>query len=180
MGSMGIYNDDSLSGTYMYGNLFHKVQRAVFMGGGRDFVVQNNVFVDCNPAVSLDGRGLDKSPVWYNQVYGTLKERLNAVPRNIYEKNYPEIYTVDKYLAQTNGVPPENILVKDNISFGGKWKEVYWHAEDRMVDWVNNFVDQDPGFVDAPNGNFALKPDSPALKMGIKPLPLDQIGPRRK
>lgn len=180
MGSMGIYNDDSLSGTYMYGNLFYKVQRAVFMGGGRDFVVQNNVFVDCTPAVSLDGRGLDKSPVWYNQVYVTLKERLDAVPRNLYEKNYPEIYTVDKYLAQTNGVPPENILVKDNISFGGQWKEVYWHAEDRMVDWVNNFVDQDPGFVDAPNGNFTLKPDSPALKMGIKPLPLDKIGPRRK
>ena len=180
MGSMGIYNDDSLSGTYMYGNLFYKVQRAVFMGGGRDFIVENNVFVDCNPAISLDGRGLDKSPVWHNQVYVTLKERLDAVPRELYEKHYPEIYTVDKYLAQTNGVPPENILIKDNISYGGRWKEVYWHAEESMAEWVNNFVDKDPGFVDASNGNFALKADSPALKTGIKPLPLDLIGPRRR
>ena len=49
-----------------------------------------------------------------------------------------------------------------------------------MAEWVNNFVDKDPGFVDASNGNFALKADSPALKTGIKPLPLDLIGPRRR
>ena len=179
MGSMGIYNDDSLSGTYMYGNLFHKVQRAVFMGGGRDFVVQNNVFVDCTPSIALDGRGLDKSPVWYNQVYVTLKERLKAVPRDVYEKRYPEIYNVEKYLSQTNGVPPENILIKNNISFGGQWKNVGWHAKDEDVTWVDNFVDQDPGFVDAEHGNFNLKADSPAFKTGFKALPLDQIGPRR-
>lgn len=179
-GSMGIYNDDNLSGTYMYGNLFYKVQRAVFMGGGRDFIVQNNVFVDCNPAIALDGRGLDSSPVWHNQVYSTLKDRLEQVPRALYEKRYPEIYTVEKYLASTNGVPPENILVKNNISFGGKWKDVSWHAKDEMVRWVDNFVNQDPGFIDLAHGNFALKPDSPAFKIGFKALPLDQIGPRKK
>ena len=179
MGSMGLYNDDSLSGTYMYGNLFYKVQRAVFMGGGRDFVVKNNVFVDCTPSISLDGRGLDKKPVWYNQVYKTLKERLEAVPRGVYERRYPEIYTVEKYLAKPDGVPPENIIVQQNISVGGRWKDVYWHATDDMVTWLDNFVDQDPGFVDPENGNFNLKPDSPALKFGFKPLPLDQIGPRR-
>ncbi|OVE78355.1 hypothetical protein BVX99_00170, partial [bacterium F16] len=33
----------------------------------------------------------------------------------------------------------------------------------------------DPGFVDAFGGNFEMKPDSPALVMGFKPLPLDKM-----
>ncbi len=34
----------------------------------------------------------------------------------------------------------------------------------------------DPLFVDANNGDFNVNPDSPALKQGFKPLPLDKIG----
>ncbi len=33
----------------------------------------------------------------------------------------------------------------------------------------------DPGFVDAPGGNYTLRPDSPALALGFKPLPLDTM-----
>ena len=58
MGSMGIYMDDCVSGPLIYGNVFWKLHRAVFIGGGRDFCVENNIFVDCDPAVELDGRGL--------------------------------------------------------------------------------------------------------------------------
>ena len=36
MGSMGVYMDDCVSGTEIYGNIFFKVQRAAFLGGGRD------------------------------------------------------------------------------------------------------------------------------------------------
>ncbi len=36
---------------------------------------------------------------------------------------------------------------------------------------------EDPGLVDPGNGDFRLKPDSPALKLGFKPIPLDEIGP---
>ena len=60
MGSMGVYMDDCVSGTEIFGNVFYKVQRAAFLGGGCDHQVINNVFVDCNHAVELDGRGLDR------------------------------------------------------------------------------------------------------------------------
>ena len=59
MGSMGVYMDDCVSGTEIYGNIFYKVHRAAFLGGGRDHQVINNIFVECDPAVELDGRGLD-------------------------------------------------------------------------------------------------------------------------
>lgn len=37
----------------------------------------------------------------------------------------------------------------------------------------------DPLFVDPENGDFSLKPDSPALQMGIKPVDLSQVGLRK-
>ena len=37
-------------------------------------------------------------------------------------------------------------------------------------------LDGDPGFVDAAREDFRLKPDSPAWKLGFKPVPFDQIG----
>jgi len=35
----------------------------------------------------------------------------------------------------------------------------------------------DPLFADAAKGDFRLKPDSPALRLGFEPIPLDRIGP---
>ena len=35
----------------------------------------------------------------------------------------------------------------------------------------------DPQFVDAARGDFRLKPDSPALKLGFEPIAFDKIGP---
>ena len=37
----------------------------------------------------------------------------------------------------------------------------------------------DPMFEDAENRNFALKPDSPALKLGFTPIDLSDVGPRK-
>ena len=84
MGSMGVYMDDCVSGTEVFGNVFYKVHWAMFIGGGRDHRVENNLFVDCDPAVRMDGRGLDRSPVWFNMVYDTMKKSLAAVPQELY------------------------------------------------------------------------------------------------
>lgn len=35
----------------------------------------------------------------------------------------------------------------------------------------------DPGFLDPANHDYRLKPDSPALALGFKPIPVEQIGP---
>ena len=38
----------------------------------------------------------------------------------------------------------------------------------------------DPLFVDPQNGDYRLRSDSPAHKLGFKPIPFEQIGPRSK
>ena len=55
---MGIYLDDSFSSATIYGNVFFDVTAAAFIGGGRDNVVDNNLFVECNPALHIDARGM--------------------------------------------------------------------------------------------------------------------------
>ncbi len=192
MGSMGVYMDDCVSGTEIYGNLFFKVQRAVFLGGGRDHRVLNNVFVDCNHAVELDGRGLDPSPVWRNMVDQTMRRRLAAVPLALYRERYPELKSLDAWYGPPEGpalegeafkgVPPEGNVVARNVC-AGKWLHIYWHARTEMLRLEDNLTNAAPSFValpgdDARAADFALRPDSPAWQVGFQPLPLTAIGLR--
>jgi hypothetical protein len=178
MGSMGIYMDDCVSGTQIYGNVLWKLHRAVFLGGGRDFKIENNIFIDCDPAIDIDGRGLSKSPVWNNMVYKTMKQRLERMnwKQPPYSTRYPELADLQKYYDKDDGLPPGNILVARNICVGEKWLTVRWGATDEMVEVRDNFVKEDPHFMDAANGNFRLKDDSPAYKLGFKKIPFEQIG----
>ena len=118
---MGVYMDDCVSGVEIYGNIFYKVTRAAFLGGGRDHRVENNIFVDCRPAVQIDGRGLDQAAVWHDMVFDYMKKQMEAVPQELYRRRYPAIAALDAHYAVGKGVPPEGNVVRRNISFGGEW-----------------------------------------------------------
>ena len=178
MGSMGIYMDDCVSGAQIYGNVLWKLHRAVFLGGGRDFKVENNIFVDCDPAVELDGRGLSTSPVWHDMVYKTMKQRLEEVNwrRPPYATRYPELADLVPYYTKDDGVPPGKNLVARNICVGSQLLKITWGAKEGMAESKDNLVNTDPLFADAAQGNFQLKPDSPAYKLGFQPIPFEKIG----
>jgi len=194
MGSIGAYMDDCVSGTEITGNIFYKVQRAVFLGGGRDHRVENNVFVDCNHAVELDGRGLDRSPVWRNMVDRTMRDRLKDVPLALYRERYPELKSLDAHYGTPghppiegdafHGIPPENNQVLRNVCVG-KWLRVGWNAKPEMLRLEGNLTDLDPLFA-GPIGDssrpadFGLRPDSPAWKQGFNPLPVGSMGLKRE
>ncbi len=54
---MGIYLDDCDSGDSIIGNVFTNVPTAVFIGGGRNNIVRNNIFINCSVALYMDDRG---------------------------------------------------------------------------------------------------------------------------
>jgi hypothetical protein len=178
MGSMGVYMDDCVSGGLIFGNIFYKVQRAAFLGGGRDHRVENNIFVDCNPAVQLDGRGMDKSPVWHDMVYDFMKKQLAAVPADLYRRRYPEIAALDRYYATNDGVPPGNNLVARNICVG-KWTELNWHAKPESLELRDNLVGQNPKFISSRPADLRLAKDSPAWALGFQAIPVDKISLRK-
>jgi len=190
MGSMGVYMDDCVSGTEIFGNIFYKVQRAAFLGGGRDHQVVNNIFVECNHAVELDGRGLDKSPVWHNMVDKTMRESLTQAPLQLYREHYPAMKNLDTYYgtpggtaitgAEFKGVPPEGNVVLKNICVG-KWLNVSWNASVSMLKLESNLTNAAPGFVAQPNDSspatdFRLDRDSAAFKLGFEQVPAEKMG----
>jgi len=86
----GIYLDDCSSGTTVYGNWFYRVPLCgVMIGGGRDNLVENNVFVDCVPALHIDDR-------WDEYPWDVMHERLKAMnpTEPPYSAAYPELLTM--------------------------------------------------------------------------------------
>ncbi len=182
MGSMGVYMDDCVSGTEVFGNIFYKVHWAMFIGGGRDHQVVNNLFVDCDPAVRMDGRGLDKTPVWYNMVYDYMKQQLAAVPQPLYRERYPAINSLDPYYSSTNGFPPEGNVIARNVCVG-KWLEVGWHAKPEMLRRENNLTNAVGSLVadisdNSKAADFAFRRDLATSVPGIQRIPMERIGLR--
>jgi GH18 family chitinase len=190
MGSMGVYMDDCVSGTEVFGNIFYKVHWAMFIGGGRDHRVENNLFVDCDPAVRVDGRGLDKSPVWHEMVNETMRKSLAEMPPALYRERYPEIKSLDRYYGAPagpaitgtdfKGVPPEDNSVVRNVCVG-KWLDTGWNAGVGMLHVENNLTDAASSLVAMPSdafsaADFTLKKDSPAWTLGFKEIPVAEIG----
>jgi len=50
----GIYNDDCVSGTVMKDNYLEEIENGMLLGGGRDVLAENNVFVNCDTAIYFD------------------------------------------------------------------------------------------------------------------------------
>jgi hypothetical protein len=185
MGSMGVYMDDCVSGTEIFGNVFYKTHWAILLGGGRDHHVENNLFVDCDPAIRADGRGLDTSPVWRDMVDTFMRQQMAAVPATLYRERYPAMKTLDAAYgppdgpslkgAAFKGVAPEGNVITRNICVG-KWIETNWHATRSQFDLRDNYVSTDRGQVGAAVDGFPIVSDSPAWKTGFKPIPFDQIG----
>jgi hypothetical protein len=168
-GCNGVYLDDMFCSATIYGNVFHHVPRAAFIGGGHDNVVENNVFVDCTPALHVDARMMG----WAAASVPTMKQRLEAVPyqEEPWRSRYPQLLT---YL-EGNYAEPRGNLVDRNICWGGTWDEIEPKARPG-VKLENNLVGEDPRFVDAAKDNFQLRPDSPAWTMGFERIPIEKIG----
>jgi hypothetical protein len=185
MGSMGVYMDDCVSGSEVSGNIFYKVHWAMFIGGGRDHKVVNNMFVECEPAVRADGRGLDTKPVWLNMVDKFMRARLDSVPQELYRKKYPELKTLDKYYGAPggvpitgdsfHGVPPEGNMIIRNVCFGN-WIDITWHADSALFDIRDNFVTEERDQFCGPANGFTLPSASPAWKLGFRSIPFNKIG----
>ncbi|MBC8471105.1 MAG: right-handed parallel beta-helix repeat-containing protein [Planctomycetes bacterium] len=169
-GCVGVYLDDMFCGTEIYGNVFYKVTRAAFIGGGRDCLVENNIFVDCKPALHIDARAM----TWAGYHVGTtMTDRLKDMPytSELWRKRYPKLVNI----LEDEPAAPKGNIVRRNICSGGKWLEL--HGVDKnIVTWEDNLIDKEPGFVNASSMNFQLKDDSGAYKLGFKPIPIEKIG----
>lgn len=170
-GCVGVYLDDMFCGTEISKNVFYKVTRAAFIGGGRDCLVENNIFVDCRPALHIDARAMNWASYHVNT---TMTERLKAIPykSKLWRKRYPRLVNI----LEDEPAAPKGNIVRRNICSGGRWLELHSGADKNVVTWEDNLKDPQPGFVDKANMNFQLRDDSKAYKLGFKRIPMEKIG----
>jgi Right handed beta helix region len=172
-GSMAVYLDDLTSGISIVGNIFHRVDKAALIGGGRDNLVENNIFVDCNLSVSIDARGVGWAKHSVKEEDGVLPKYLRNMPykQPPWSDRYPELVNI---LEDSPGLPKGNI-VRRNVSFGGKWLYIRNEAKP-LVKFEDNLVDVDPCFVNLQRQDFRLRPESKAFSLGFKQIPVEKIG----
>ena len=186
----GIYTLGMQPGTAIRNNLIHDIYSFTYGGwgiypdeGSSEILIENNVVYRCKSA-------------GFHQHYG----RENVVRNNIFAFNR------DSQVMRTRAEPHLSFTFEQNIVYfdsgvllGSNWtgeqfklnRNVYFDVRGGEVrfagktfsEWQRQGQDAesvvaDPGFVNAGNFNFALRPDSPARKLGFRPIDLSTVGPR--
>jgi hypothetical protein len=175
---MAVYHDDGACGMEVTGNVFYKAgSRTVMIGGGNDNVYNNNIFIDCPLAFHLDNRlqGWAKSSLDKD---GIFVHRLAAVnyKNEPYSTTYPSLVN---YFEDSPGLPKRNFInntVFVNVEKIHNGKPEWSYLGEKYE------VTGDPGFVDAENMNFELKPTSEVFKLlpGFKAIPFSKIGVQKR
>jgi len=176
----GIYIDYVNCGTIVRGNVFYKLVAkdnfgAVMINGGNDNIITNNIFINCLTAMHisnfLNGWG-------YDQLDGFLERwkqsynRLNC-GKPPYSERYPQVKT---FFDDNHRIPSRNKF-EDNLMY--KCPKVYRERYDADLQKDGNYkAEVDPGFEDAENMNFDLKPGSIVFEKipDFEPIPFEKIG----
>lgn len=86
--AQGIYLDDGMSGFHIYGNVLYRVGDMMLqVGGGRDNLIENNLFIDGHPAIGVDARW--PTYPWETHNVARLKEVPYQKPP--WSTRYPEL-----------------------------------------------------------------------------------------
>lgn len=123
----GIYFDDQASGVSVRKNIFARVQQPVFIGGGRDISVVENIFYFSSPAVHLDARGVEGQRLSTLDPKGTLQKRLDSVPYQsaLYASRYPNLPRIRE---DDFGRPKYNVFSR-NVVVGGQVASISERAQ---------------------------------------------------
>lgn len=167
-GAAGVRLDDMISGVTIYGNIFERCGAVLFGGvqihGGKDNLVENNLFYECLAAVTFHQWGEER---WHKEL-DTLAIRKMIfeevdILSSLYQNKYPELKTIREN-ADVNTVK-NNLIVSCKNQFLRNKKDV--------LVLINNSVLQS-------EGKTAEAFCAPEIlnKYGLLPIPYQQIGPK--
>ena len=186
----GIYTLGVSPGTRIRYNLFHDVTCRGYGGwgiytdeGSTDVLIEKNVSYRCNVAPFHQHYGRDNVIVNNIFAYG----KANQVERTRIEKHLSFIFRrnivyYDRGEAAGRNWDPPQAVMDHNLYFNASGRAVTFAGKSFKA-WQAMGMDEhsviaDPLFTDPRNGDFGLRPGSPALDLGVEPFDLSDVGPR--
>ncbi|HWQ93217.1 MAG TPA: right-handed parallel beta-helix repeat-containing protein [Clostridia bacterium] len=181
-GGWGIYHDEGSTHHLVESNVVYRTKFAPFnIHYAKELIVRNNVFAFGHLEQLSRGRHEPHKSVFFenNIVYWQTGD--------LFSKNWQDApYT---FHLNPNVKPGSSTLTntfdcdwnlyfnpgknRDDLRFaGGTWKD--WQRRGKDL----HSIYADPLFVAPENGNFQLKPGSPAFALGFQPIDMTRVGPR--
>jgi len=173
--AMGIYLDNWSSNCIVAGNIV--VNRAIgILVKGHNNVVENNIVVN-----SGDHQ-------FWTCDHCCYEEFAVVVSRNVFYDDLAE-ETPFFRLAERDHLCKVLLQCDNNLFFKKGVDDPLIVQDVRFSDWPpgcerdedtydTHSIVADPLFVDADNGDYRLRPESPALKLGFRPIDISRIGAR--
>ena len=187
MGDGGaIYTLGRQPGTMIRDNVIHDVEGYYTYGSG---IYLYNGSAEITLENNLVARTI--GPSFVNNAGGGR----NVLRNNIFALSATVVYSINKNSQKS--IEENIVYIKEGFFSGDGWdykatnmrNNLYYFTEGSFEfpggrpfeEWQKIGLDAgsivaDPGFVDVANGDFNLKPDSPALKVGFKPFKVPIVG----
>jgi hypothetical protein len=187
-------------GTVIRNNYVHHVFHSRFWPGAAEGIILDNgccgILVENNVVHDAAAGGFGTN---YNCFGNIIQNNIFAGGKEYQLTVYGDAPTgapepKGEVFARNIVVWSEGPLIKENDwpGFSTLWDyNLYFHEGGKPFTFMKYTFDQwkakgldvhsvvaDPLFVDAKKGNFALRPGSPALRLGFRPIDLSTVGPR--
>ncbi len=179
-----LYHDDGSCGMTVIGNIFYQAGlQPILLGGGSDHFYQHNLFIDMPRGMYVDNRLENWSNTEY--IYNKFKRSLEEVnyQQSPFKDKYPQAATYFEQRFQT----PKRNCAKGNLYYNIQqtliqpgerpYERAYLEMYNNWVTW-SGYGFEEPGFVDAENENWNLKPDAAIFRYipGFEATDFDRIG----
>lgn len=197
----GIYLDDGTCGTRVFGNIIARTPTGgLHIHGGRDNVIENNIFVDgasaqimysgYTPKNVVEDIPKNSMPFLTNAVYWNKYPALSKfdlktawqLAGTVFERNIIYYHQTNAALSEIDNFQPDKTMSDSNLvyHFGLRLftRGTIPAAKQKAAKKLDQHtVFADPLFVAPEKDNYRLRDDSPALKLGFQPIPVEKIGP---
>ncbi len=185
----GIFLGCETRNTKIENNVVYNVVEGMHIWqGNKNNAIVNNIFVDALVR-----------QIRYENPSDTKHDNITFLNNIVcFSDIHAELFKVDTYIPNVNPIEDQSIEVSLEKSAPAESDyNVFFHRKggglfikgirgiDSYEDWKKmgyeeHSIVSDPLFVDPENHDYSLRPDSPALKLGFKPIDLSQVGLRGK
>ncbi len=157
-GRAGVRLDDAISGVLIYGNVFNNSSKGKFGGiqihGGKENIVWNNIFYDCDKGMSFTPWSFDH---WKHYTRKTIDTYLDN--QMTYINKYPQLLLYDENMNQNYVL--KNIFINCDQLKRGNPKLLIWKDNvETVVPEINQFnIDKIKSVIDTTDLNFTPLPE---------------------